>query len=264
MIIHFYLTSKLANSEICWIFKCLFFYPLREAVSNFLTALSLQRKSRNQQQVPHPAISGNIWAALRIALSLMDQPELFQAANLGDLDVLLRAFNLDPWRKRGGGGTLHLCNCTEKCKTILLWIPKKKDKNGCSKGHGDITQGNSHRQCPVSVQIQKAQNVAESSLGSKERRDTRQNQDKVTVFEYASQAVSTLQVCSLGFFQVSTCSWWHMWGTCSWGTWRKQCLGSGNSVSELSSEIPPFYQVEYSLGQGACTYINSWLKRGIA
>uniref|UniRef100_A0A452RD51 PEX5-related protein n=1 Tax=Ursus americanus TaxID=9643 RepID=A0A452RD51_URSAM len=67
-----------------------------EAVSNFLTALSLQRKSRNQQQVPHPAISGNIWAALRIALSLMDQPELFQAANLGDLDVLLRAFNLDP------------------------------------------------------------------------------------------------------------------------------------------------------------------------
>lgn len=76
--------------------KCLFFYPLREAVSNFLTALSLQRKSRNQQQVPHPAISGNIWAALRIALSLMDQPELFQAANLGDLDVLLRAFNLDP------------------------------------------------------------------------------------------------------------------------------------------------------------------------
>lgn len=46
----------------------------------------------------------------------------------------------------------------------------------------------------------------ESSLGSKEWRDTRQNQDKVTMFEYASQAVSTLQVCSLGFFQVSTCS----------------------------------------------------------
>lgn len=85
-----------ANSEMRCICKCLFFYPLREAVSNFLTALSLQRKSRNQQQVPHPAISGNIWAALRIALSLMDQPELFQAANLGDLDVLLRAFNLDP------------------------------------------------------------------------------------------------------------------------------------------------------------------------
>ncbi|XP_037695878.1 PEX5-related protein isoform X4 [Choloepus didactylus] len=75
--------------------SCINLGAYREAVSNFLTALSLQRKSRNQQQVPHPAISGNIWAALRIALSLMDQPELFQAANLGDLDVLLRAFNLD-------------------------------------------------------------------------------------------------------------------------------------------------------------------------
>ncbi|XP_019388314.1 PREDICTED: PEX5-related protein isoform X2 [Crocodylus porosus] len=75
--------------------SCINLGAYREAVSNFLTALSLQRKSRNQQQVPHPAISGNIWAALRIALSMMDQPELFQAANVGDLDVLLRAFNLE-------------------------------------------------------------------------------------------------------------------------------------------------------------------------
>lgn len=43
-------------------------------------------------------MSGNIWAALRIALSMMDQPELFQAANIGDLDLLMRAFNLDIWR----------------------------------------------------------------------------------------------------------------------------------------------------------------------
>lgn len=73
----------------------LFFLPCREAVSNFLTALNLQRKSRNQQQVSQPVISGNIWAALRIALSMMDQPELFQAANVGDLDVLLKAFNIE-------------------------------------------------------------------------------------------------------------------------------------------------------------------------
>ncbi|KAM9378595.1 PEX5-related protein [Phaethornis superciliosus] len=75
--------------------SCINLGAYREAVSNFLTALSLQRKSRNQQQVPHPALSGNIWAALRIALSMMDQPELFQAANVGDLDILLRAFNLE-------------------------------------------------------------------------------------------------------------------------------------------------------------------------
>ncbi|XP_027003104.2 PEX5-related protein isoform X2 [Tachysurus fulvidraco] len=66
----------------------------REAASNFLTALSLQRKSRSRQ-LSHQVMSGNIWAALRIALSMMDQPELFQAANLGDLDLLMRAFNLD-------------------------------------------------------------------------------------------------------------------------------------------------------------------------
>ncbi|XP_038001520.1 PEX5-related protein isoform X12 [Motacilla alba alba] len=75
--------------------SCINLGAYREAVSNFLTALSLQRKSRNQH-VPHPALSGNIWAALRIALSMMDQPELFQAANVGDLDILLRAFNLEP------------------------------------------------------------------------------------------------------------------------------------------------------------------------
>uniref|UniRef100_A0A8C8DKQ1 PEX5-related protein n=1 Tax=Oryzias sinensis TaxID=183150 RepID=A0A8C8DKQ1_9TELE len=66
----------------------------REAASNFLTALSLQRKSQSHQQ-SHQVMSGNIWAALRIALSMMDQPELFQAANIGDLDLLMRAFNLD-------------------------------------------------------------------------------------------------------------------------------------------------------------------------
>uniref|UniRef100_A0A8C2I8C7 PEX5-related protein n=1 Tax=Cyprinus carpio TaxID=7962 RepID=A0A8C2I8C7_CYPCA len=66
----------------------------REAASNFLTALSLQRKSRSRQ-LSHQVMSGNIWAALRIALSMLDQPELFQAANIGDLDLLMKAFNLD-------------------------------------------------------------------------------------------------------------------------------------------------------------------------
>ncbi|KAG9277719.1 PEX5-related protein isoform X1 [Astyanax mexicanus] len=66
----------------------------REAASNFLTALSLQRKSRSRQ-FSHQVMSGNIWAALRIALSMLDQPELFQAANIGDLDLLMRAFNLE-------------------------------------------------------------------------------------------------------------------------------------------------------------------------
>lgn len=56
--------------------------------------MNLQRKSRSRQQCQQ-VMSGNIWAALRIALSMLDQPELFQAANIGDLDLLMRAFNLD-------------------------------------------------------------------------------------------------------------------------------------------------------------------------
>ncbi|XP_063298771.1 PEX5-related protein [Pelobates fuscus] len=76
--------------------SCINLGAYREAVSNFLTALSLQRKSRTQQQFHPPVISGNVWAALRIALSMMDKPELFHAANVGDLDILLRAFNIDP------------------------------------------------------------------------------------------------------------------------------------------------------------------------
>uniref|UniRef100_A0A8C5QZS7 PEX5-related protein n=1 Tax=Leptobrachium leishanense TaxID=445787 RepID=A0A8C5QZS7_9ANUR len=76
--------------------SCINLGAYREAVSNFLTALSLQRKSRTQHQSHPPVISGNIWAALRIALSMMDKPELFHAANVGDLDVLLKAFNIEP------------------------------------------------------------------------------------------------------------------------------------------------------------------------
>uniref|UniRef100_A0A8C4S6V6 PEX5-related protein n=1 Tax=Erpetoichthys calabaricus TaxID=27687 RepID=A0A8C4S6V6_ERPCA len=74
--------------------SCINLGAYREAASNFLTALSLQRKSRSRQ-LSHQVMSGNIWAALRIALSMLDQPELFQAANAGDLDLLMRAFNLD-------------------------------------------------------------------------------------------------------------------------------------------------------------------------
>ncbi|KAM9459619.1 PEX5-related protein isoform 2-T2 [Salvelinus alpinus] len=61
----------------------------KEAASNFLTALNQQRQSQS-----HQVMSANIWAALRIALSMMDRPELFQAANLGDLDRIMKAFEM--------------------------------------------------------------------------------------------------------------------------------------------------------------------------
>ncbi|XP_059200587.1 PEX5-related protein isoform X2 [Centropristis striata] len=63
----------------------------REAVSNFLTALNQQRRS---QRCSSQQMSANIWAALRIAVSMLDRPELFQAASVGDLDLLMRAFDM--------------------------------------------------------------------------------------------------------------------------------------------------------------------------
>ncbi|XP_053186888.1 PEX5-related protein [Scomber japonicus] len=63
----------------------------REAVSNFLAALNQQRT----QQRCSLQQSTNIWSALRIAVSLMDRPDLVHAASLGDLDLLLRVFNLE-------------------------------------------------------------------------------------------------------------------------------------------------------------------------
>ncbi|XP_068423947.1 PEX5-related protein [Clinocottus analis] len=63
----------------------------REAVSNFLAALNQQRRS---QRCSHQQMSANIWAALQIAVSMMDRPELVQAASAGDLDLLTRAFDM--------------------------------------------------------------------------------------------------------------------------------------------------------------------------
>lgn len=105
-------------------------YPIcfpREAASNFLTALSLQRKSQSGQQ-SNQVMSGNIWAALRIALSMMDQPELFQAANIGDLDLLMRAFNLDIWEINGSEVWVRsifyplISNQKPKAQSACVWV----------------------------------------------------------------------------------------------------------------------------------------------
>ncbi|KAJ3595787.1 hypothetical protein NHX12_005090, partial [Muraenolepis orangiensis] len=70
----------------------------REAAGHFLTALKQQRQRQRPSQ---PVMSANIWAALRVALSVMD-PQLLHAASVGDLDLLMRAFHMED--ARGGGG----------------------------------------------------------------------------------------------------------------------------------------------------------------
>uniref|UniRef100_A0A665V460 Peroxisomal biogenesis factor 5-like b n=1 Tax=Echeneis naucrates TaxID=173247 RepID=A0A665V460_ECHNA len=72
--------------------SCIHLGAHREAVNNFLTALNQQRRS---QRCTHQQMSANIWAALRVAVSMLDRPELFQAASVGDLDLLIRAFDVD-------------------------------------------------------------------------------------------------------------------------------------------------------------------------
>uniref|UniRef100_A0A3P9MVS6 PEX5-related protein-like n=1 Tax=Poecilia reticulata TaxID=8081 RepID=A0A3P9MVS6_POERE len=67
--------------------SCINLGALREAVSNFVTALKQQRCSQGCSQLQ---MSTNIWAALRIAVSMMDDPGLDRAASLGDLDLLTR------------------------------------------------------------------------------------------------------------------------------------------------------------------------------
>nr|XP_057922856.1 PEX5-related protein [Doryrhamphus excisus] len=64
----------------------------REAITHFLIALNQQRRSQSCSQ---NQMSANIWAALRIAISMMDQPKLFQAVDMEDLDQLMAAFHVE-------------------------------------------------------------------------------------------------------------------------------------------------------------------------
>lgn len=56
-----------------------------------MKALHQQRRTQHYSQ---QQMSANIWVALRIAISMMDRPELFQAAKVEDLDLLMRVFEV--------------------------------------------------------------------------------------------------------------------------------------------------------------------------
>lgn len=131
-----WLKTNLKAESCCYCF-------CREAASNFLTALSLQRKSRSRQQCQQ-VMSGNIWAALRIALSMLDQPELFQAANIGDLDLLMRAFNLDFWEMSVSDGSIF--PFTHSVIYTTASSPKRTDQSGA-----DLSETTVHVSTDVTV-----------------------------------------------------------------------------------------------------------------
>ena len=74
---------------------CIFLIS-REAVEHFLTALNMQRKSHGLKD-PQLLMSKNIWGTLRMAVSLMGRPDLYEVCDRNDLDSLNKEFNMESW-----------------------------------------------------------------------------------------------------------------------------------------------------------------------
>jgi len=56
----------------------------------------MQRKSHGLKD-PQLVMSKNIWGTLRMAVSLMGRPDLYDICDKNDLDSLNREFNMESW-----------------------------------------------------------------------------------------------------------------------------------------------------------------------
>jgi peroxin-5 len=63
-------------------------------IPSVLTALNMQRKSHGLKD-PQLVMSKNIWGTLRMAVSLMGRPDLYDICDRNDLDSLNREFNME-------------------------------------------------------------------------------------------------------------------------------------------------------------------------
>ena len=70
------------------------FVVSREAVEHFLTALNQQKQSRGPQG-QQSVTSNNIWTTMRMAISLMGKPDLYQACDSKDIDTLNKHFGIN-------------------------------------------------------------------------------------------------------------------------------------------------------------------------
>ncbi|XP_046369763.2 peroxisomal targeting signal 1 receptor-like isoform X1 [Haliotis rufescens] len=65
----------------------------REAAEHFLTALNMQQQSRGPDG-PESVMSTNIWSTLRMTLSMLGRPDLYNACDSNSLDVLNKEFKM--------------------------------------------------------------------------------------------------------------------------------------------------------------------------
>ncbi|XP_048752500.1 peroxisomal targeting signal 1 receptor-like isoform X2 [Ostrea edulis] len=66
----------------------------KEAVEHFLTALNMQKKSQHGMKDPQVIMSKNIWSTLRMAISLMGKPDLYDVCDNQDLERLNSEFGM--------------------------------------------------------------------------------------------------------------------------------------------------------------------------
>lgn len=84
----------------CLVFTTLhdiFIYFLsREAAEHFLSALNLQNAGRGPQGMrSRSTMSSNIWSTLRTVMTLLQRPELYDAIDRRDLDLLNKEFGME-------------------------------------------------------------------------------------------------------------------------------------------------------------------------
>ena len=112
----------------------------REAVEHFLAALNMQRQSHGPKD-PQVVMSKNIWSTLRMAVSLMGRPELYDVCDNQDLDRLNSEFGMNSWYNatcliknmqscdhfipyggvRGNCEEDEMCRCSvdQNCETVI-------------------------------------------------------------------------------------------------------------------------------------------------
>lgn len=76
--------------------SCINLGAVTEAAEHFLSALNMQNAGRGPQGVrSKSAMSSNIWSTLRTVMTLLQRPDLYEAIDRRDLDLLNKEFGME-------------------------------------------------------------------------------------------------------------------------------------------------------------------------